>query len=425
MTSTNASARVAPLTGKHESPPGGKPAPVRSPKAIRRQFVSPLLKSHRELQRPPFDCIALVLQGGGALGAFQAGVYQALAEANLRPDWIAGISIGAINAALIAGNAPEVRLEKLRAFWEQVTTQLLFDPFGIGHYWLRGDLGHVFLNGLRAGATILEGAPGFFKPRLVPPYLSPPGTIEATSWYDTAPLRSTLERLVDFDRINSGEMRFSVGAVNIRTGNFVYFDSTTHTIRPEHVMASGALPPGCPAVEVDGELYWDGGLVSNTPLQWVVAGDTRQDTLAFQVDLWSARGELPSDLNDVTSRQKEIQYSSRTRANTDQFEEIQCVRKALANVLENIPSEILDSEDGKLLQSVADRNVYQIVHLIYRSKNYEVQSKDYEFSRNSMIDHWNAGYSDATRTLRHPEALQRPANGPGVATFDVAVDGRE
>jgi NTE family protein len=425
MTSTNASARVAPLTGKHESPPGGKPAPVRSPKAIRRQFVSPLLKSHRELQRPPFDCIALVLQGGGALGAFQAGVYQALAEANLRPDWIAGISIGAINAALIAGNAPEVRLEKLRAFWEQVTTQLLFDPFGIGHYWLRGDLGHVFLNGLRAGATILEGAPGFFKPRLVPPYLSPPGTIEATSWYDTAPLRSTLERLVDFDRINSGEMRFSVGAVNIRTGNFVYFDSTTHTIRPEHVMASGALPPGCPAVEVDGELYWDGGLVSNTPLQWVVAGDTRRDTLAFQVDLWSARGELPSDLNDVTSRQKEIQYSSRTRANTDQFEEIQCVRKALANVLENVPSEILDSEDGKLLQSVADRNVYQIVHLIYRSKNYEVQSKDYEFSRNSMIDHWNAGYSDATRTLRHPEALQRPANGPGVATFDVAVDGRE
>jgi NTE family protein len=425
MTSTNASARVAPLTGKHESPPGGKPAPARSPKAIRRQFVSPLLKSHRELQRPPFDCIALVLQGGGALGAFQAGVYQALAEANLKPDWIAGISIGAINAALIAGNAPEVRLEKLRAFWEQVTTQLLFDPFGIGHYWLRGDLGHVFLNGLRAGATILEGAPGFFKPRLVPPFLSPPGTIEATSWYDTAPLRSTLERLVDFDRINSGEMRFSVGAVNIRTGNFVYFDSTTHTIRPEHVMASGALPPGCPAVEVDGELYWDGGLVSNTPLQWVVAGDTRQDTLAFQVDLWSARGELPSDLNDVTSRQKEIQYSSRTRANTDQFEEIQCVRKALANVLENVPSEILDSEDGKLLQSVADRNVYQIVHLIYRSKNYEVQSKDYEVSRNSMIDHWNAGYSDATRTLRHPEALQRPVNGPGVATFDVAVDGRE
>jgi NTE family protein len=381
MTSTNASARAAPLTAKRESPPEEKPGSAHSAKAIRRPFVTPLFKSHRDLERPPFDCIALVLQGGGALGAFQAGVYQALAEANLQPDWIAGISIGAINAALIAGNPPQARLEKLRAFWEQVSTQLVFDPFGIAHEWLRGDFGHVILNRLRAGATILEGAPGFFKPRMVPPYLSPPGTVEATSWYDTAPLRSTLEQLVDFDRINSGEMRFSVGAVNIRTGNFVYFDSTTHTIRPEHVMASGALPPGCPAVEVDGELYWDGGLVSNTPLQWVVAGDTRQDTLAFQVDLWSARGELPRDLNDVTSRQKEIQYSSRTRTNTDHFKDIQCVRMALANLLEKVPAELLDSEDGKLLRSVADRNVYQIVHLIYRSKNYEVQSKDYEFSR--------------------------------------------
>jgi NTE family protein len=302
---------------------------------------------------------------------------------------------------------------------------LVFDPFGIAHYWLRGDLGHVFLNRLRAGATLLEGAPGFFKPRVPPPYLAAPGTVEATSYYDTSPLRSTLERLVDFDRINSGEMRFSVGSVNIRTGNFVYFDSTTHKIRPEHIMASGALPPGCPAVEVDGELYWDGGLVSNTPLQWVVQGDTRQDTLALQVDLWSSRGDLPSDLNDVMARQKEIQYSSRTRANTDQFKQIQCVRLALANVLERLPPEVVDGEDGQLLKAVADRKVYQIVHLIYRSKNYEVQSKDYEFSRTSMNDHWMAGYADATRTLRHPEALQRPTEQVGVGTFDLAVNGRE
>src|SRR5215471_1714619 len=358
MTSTKASPRLTPATAKRESSPVEAKRPAQSPHDMSRHFIKPLLKSHRELERPPFDCIALVLQGGGALGAFQAGVYQGLAEANLHPDWVAGISIGAINAALIAGNAPEARLEKLRAFWEQVTTQMLFDPFGIAHYWLRGDMGHVFLNRLRAGATLLEGAPGFFKPRIPPPYLAVPGTVEATSWYDTSPLRSTLERLVDFDRI-------SVGAVNIRSGNFVYFDSNSHKIRPEHIMASGALPPGCPPIEVDGELYWDGGLVSNTPLQWVVSGDTRQDTLTFQVDLWSSRGQLPSDLNDVSSRQKEIQYSSRTRANTDQFKQIQCVRMALANVLEKIPREVLDSEDGQLLQSVADRNVYQIVHLIY------------------------------------------------------------
>jgi NTE family protein len=423
---TDASARLTPVTAKREtSPTDVKPGTTRSPRDVSRQFVKPLLKSHRRLERPPFECIALVLQGGGALGAFQAGVYQGLAEANLQPDWVAGISIGAINAALIAGNPPETRLEKLHAFWNQVTTQFIVDPFGIAHYWMRGDLGHVFLNRLRAGATLLEGAPGFLTPRMPPPYLAAPGTVEATSWYDTSPLRSTLERLVDFDRINSGEMRFSVGSVNIRTGNFVYFDSTTHKIRPEHVMASGALPPGCPAVEVDGELYWDGGLVSNTPLQWVVQGDTRQDTLAFQVDLWSSRGDLPSDLNDVTARQKEIQYSSRTRANTDQFKQIQCVRVALANVLDRVPPELLDSEDGKLLKAVADRKVYHIVHLIYRSKNYEVQSKDYEFSRTSMTDHWNAGYNDAIRTLRHPEALQRPTDQIGVSTFDLAVNGRE
>jgi NTE family protein len=426
MTASDASARMsAPATERDPRAVDIKAGPMQTTKEAQRPFVQPLRKSHIGLERPPFECVALLLQGGGALGAFQAGVYQALAEANLHPDWVAGISIGAINAALIAGNAPKDRLEKLHAFWNEITTQRIFDPLGVAHYWLRGDMGHVFLNRLRAGATLLEGAPGFFTPRLPPPYLAPPGTVEATSWYDTSPLRSTLERLIDFDRINFGEMRFSVGTVNIRSGNFVYFDSTTHKIRPEHIMASGALPPGCPAVEVDGELYWDGGLVSNTPLQWVVQGDTRQDTLVFQVDLWSARGELPSDLNDVTARQKEIQYSSRTRASTDQFKQIQSVRVALANVLDQIPPEILETEDGKLLRSVADRKVYQIVHLIYRSKNYEAQSKDYEFSRVSMTDHWNAGYNDAIRTLRHPEALERPTDSAGVSTFDLAVNGRE
>jgi NTE family protein len=185
------------------------------------------------------------------------------------------------------------------------------------------------------------------------------------------------------------------------------------------------LPPGFPPIEIDGEPYWDGGLVSNTPLQWVVEGDTRQDTLAFQVDLWSARGEVPSDLPGVIVRQKEIQYSSRTRANTDQFKKIQTARNALANIIDKVPPELLDNEDGKLLRSVADRRVYQIVHLIYRSRKYEGQSKDYEFSRASMNDHWTAGYNDAMRTLRHPEALVRPTDRSGCGTFDVVVNGRE
>jgi NTE family protein len=423
---TDASARLTPVTAKREtSPTDVKPGTTRSPRDVSRQFVKPLLKSHRRLERPPFECIALVLQGGGALGAFQAGVYQGLAEANLQPDWVAGISIGAINAALIAGNPPETRLEKLHAFWNQVTTQFIFDPFGIAHYWMRGDLGHVFLNRLRAGATLLEGAPGFLTPRMPPPYLAAPGTVEATSWYDTSPLRSTLERLVDFDRINSGEMRFSVGSVNIRTGNFVYFDSTSHKIRPEHIMASGALPPGFPAIEVDGEYYWDGGIVSNTPLQWVLDSRPRQDTLAFQVDLWSARGELPRDMIEVDVRQKDIRYSSRTRKGTDEFRRMQSMRRAAAKLLDGMHPELRQTPEAELLAQEADSKVYNIVHLIYHAQRYEGSSKDYEFSRRTMEEHWQSGYSDMERTLRHPEVLQRPRSADGVFTFDLKTQGRQ
>jgi NTE family protein len=246
-------------------------------------------------ERPPFERIALILQGGGALGSYQAGVYQALGEANLHPDWVAGISIGAVNSALIAGNSPGKRVEKLREFWEAITSP----PFGISDFrWfeLQGELAHSLLNQVHSFGALLRGAPCFFKPRVPPPYLYPNGTLEALSYYDVGPLKATLDRLVDFDLINAGVMRFSVGAVNVRTGNFVYFDNATHQIGSEHVIASGSLPPGFPPTEIEGEYYWDGGLVSNTPLQWVLDSHPRQDTLAFQIDLWSARGEFPCNL---------------------------------------------------------------------------------------------------------------------------------
>jgi NTE family protein len=267
------------------------------------------------VSRPPFESIALLLQGGGALGSYQAGVYEALAEADLHPDWVAGISIGAINSAIIAGNAAAERVDKLRSFWEEVTANPLLDwaaPFG--EFWTRGDAARGFFNQMSAAAALFRGAANFFALRYPPAWLHPNGALEATSFYDTKLLSSTLERLVDFDRINSRGTRLSVGAVNVRSGNLVYFDNTTHTIGPEHVIASGALPPGFPAVEIEGEYYWDGGLISNTPLRWVVESGPRQDTLAFQVDLWSARGELPGNLAEVATRQKEIQFSSRTRA---------------------------------------------------------------------------------------------------------------
>jgi NTE family protein len=380
----------------------------------------------RTRTRPPFECIALLLQGGGALGAYQAGVYQALSEANLHPDWIAGISIGAINSAIIAGNPREQRVAKLRAFWEGITANPLFNwAAAAGEFAPKGDVARSLFNQMSAAWALLGGAPGFFALRQPAAWLHPSGSLEATSFYDTRLLKATLEQLVDFDRINSGEMRFSVGAVNVRTGNFVYFDNTKREIRPEHVMASGSLPPGFPAIEIEGEHYWDGGLISNTPLQWVVEHGPRQDTLAFQVDLWSARGEFPGNLAEVATRQKEIQYSSRTRANTDHFKRLQKLRCALATLLEQLPEDLKTSEEARVLRSAADRKIYSIVHLIYRSKHYEGNSKDYEFSRLTMEEHWRAGYHDAVRTLRHPEVLERPNDLEGVATFDLAQDGRE
>jgi NTE family protein len=373
-------------------------------------------------QNLPFEVVALVLQGGGALGAYQAGVYEALSEAGIEPNWIAGISIGAINAAIIAGNASNDRVDRLRQFWTQVTSD---GPGNACLDFARGDAMRQLLNQMSAGYAVASGARGFFKPRPVPPLFQPGGTIDATSFYDTHELKRTLERLTDFDRINAGMTRFSVGAVNVGTGNLVCFDTGTHTIQPEHVMASGALPPGFPAVEIEGEFYWDGGLVSNTPLQWVVETEPRRDTLAFQVDLWSARGEFPRNIFEVITRDKEIRYSSRTRAGTNQFKRIQSLRRAAAALLDNLPDDLKNTPEAKLLGTAADRKVYNIVHLIYRAKNYEGHSKDYEFSRLSMEEHWRAGYHDARRTLRHAEVLKRPRNQDGILTFDLATDGRE
>jgi NTE family protein len=371
----------------------------------------------------PFERIALVLQGGGALGAYQAGVYEALAESGIQPDWVAGISIGGINAAIIAGNPANTRVDRLREFWTQVTSDTSRHWFGWPE--AKGDGARNLLNHFSANLALMQGANGFFTARTLSPWLQPSGTFEATSFYDTRELKRTLERLVDFDRLNAGLLRFSVGAVNVRTGNFVYFDTTTHTIQPEHVMASGALPPGFPAIEIEGEHYWDGGLVSNTPLQWVVDSEPRRDTLTFQVDLWSAQGDFPRTMLNAMTREKEIRYSSRTRAGTDQFKRVQKLRCAVAGLLEQLPEHLKDSPEARLLGTIADRKVFNIVHLIYRARNYEGHSKDYEFSRASMEEHWRAGYHDARRTLRHPEVLERPRNLEGLFTFDLAQDSRE
>ena len=340
------------------------------------------------------------------------------------PNSVAGISIGAINCALIAGNPPERRVERLRSFWETVTKPPLGVPY-LPSLDIKNDLTRQMLNQWRAFGTLLWGAPDFFKPRIPPPIFMPASSPGALAFYDTSPLTALLEKLVDFDRINGKQMRFGVGATNVKTGNFVYFDNMTHTIGPAHVMASGSLPPGFPATEVDGDYFWDGGIVSNTPLQWMLDGRPREDTLAFQVDLWSARGELPRDMIEVDVRQKDIRFSSRTRASTDTFRKMQALRRAAAKLLDQMPEALRQTAEAELLAQEADHKVYNIIHLIYHARNYEGASKDYEFSRRTMEEHWKTGYSDMARTLRHPEVLARPKSPDGVFTFDLRDQGRE
>ena len=359
---------------------------------------------------------ALVLQGGGALGSYQAGVYEALCTSQDHPDWVAGVSIGAINAALIAGNAPEKRLERLHEFWDLVSSA----PSQQLPSWIAD---RALLNQWSASLASLLGIPGFFQPRITPALLLG-SSAPLLSYYDTSPLKSTLERLVDFDRINAQEMRLSVGAVNVCTGNAVYFDNTTQRIGPEHIMASGALPPGFPPIEVEGEFYWDGGLVSNTPLQYLLDQQPRNEALVvLQIDLFSAHGPLPCTLSDVMERQKDITYSSRTRMNTDALAANLNLCQAIANLLDKLPPALRNDASVAAIQAQLTTQPIHIYHLIYRDRAYERDTKDYEFSRATMQEHWQAGARDMRRTLSHPEALRKDEQTNGVTTFDLGVPG--
>lgn len=374
----------------------------------------------RQTKPLPYDVVALVLQGGGALGAYQAGVYEGLHEAGIRPDWIAGISIGALNAAIIAGSPESERVSRLRAFWETICASHVEWPAGEG---LADAMPFAFdlrsmHNAAAAMRALFQGQPGFFKPRFPPPFLSPFAGDAATSFYDTSPLRDTLEHFVDFDRLNSGKVRVSVGAVNVRSGNLVYFDTAERRLGPKHFMASGALPPGFPAVEVDGEHYWDGGMVSNTPLSRVLSSEPR-DTLTFQVDLWSAKGRVPYDLLDVSSRQKDIQYSSRTRSITDQALRMQKMRQALQRIMQKLPETAIEDPEIRDIAEMARHRSYNIIHLIYQSKIFEGHSRDYEFGLSAMRAHWESGLEDIRRTLADPRRLDPPTPELGIVTHDI------
>ncbi|ALN90283.1 DUF3734 domain-containing protein [Lysobacter gummosus] len=419
---------AAPATvGKSKSAAGSTTAASRAPGKQAASQAAKTAGARIRAAAPVLpENIALVLQGGGALGAYQAGVYQGLFDAGVAPNWIAGISIGAFNTAIIAGNPPEKRMDALREFWDTISRPNVFPATTFGqeaHFaGLDADT-RAWLDTWEAWRAIVEGQRGFYQPRtwLGQDPFAQPGPA-AASFYDTSPMIATLERLVDFDRLNDDGIRVSVGAVNLRTGNLEYFDNTQMRLDARHILASGALPPAFPAIEIDGEFYWDGGLVSNTPLSQVLTASPRRDTLVFQVDLWNARGELPQNLLDVAERQKEIQYSSRTRLITDTQRVFQHYRRLLRELLEEIPEDVRKHNPWAqhAAELACDRR-YSVIHLIYRDRAKIGHFKDYQFGRVAMREHWLSGQSDIARALAHPEWLQLPHGESAFVAHDATA----
>ncbi len=367
----------------------------------------PVVDTPQTVAPPDHEHTVLVLQGGGALGAYQAGAFEGFAAAGALPDWVAGVSIGAINGALIAGNPPEQRVARLREFWDRVSAMspavdaALLEP------------ARPLFNRMSAASATMFGIPGFFRLR------TPLNAFGALGVYDTEPLRQTLLEMVDFDWLNSGRVRLSVGAVNVRTGNSVYFDNTQCRLGVEHVMASGALPPGFPPVEIDGELYWDGGIVSNSPLWYVMDEAPGIDALILQVDLFSARGAAPSDLDEVQERSKDIQYSSKTRFNSTQLRQRMQLKAAFRRLLGKLPAQLRDDPDVAFLAQASLRTEISLVQLINRHDTRSSSFKDYEFSRATVNELWNAGRDDVRRTVSHPEWCRATQHHEGLREFDL------
>jgi NTE family protein len=367
----------------------------------------------------PYDYVILVLQGGGALGAYQAGVFEGMTEAGYLPYWVTGVSMGAINGALIAGNPPKRRIERLRAFWDRVSSgvSIAAPPFF-------GALHQGFAHASAALGSVV-GVPGLFSPRVPPPAFMPDGMPGALSVYDVDPLRLTLGRLVDFELIKRRTVRFSVGAVNVRTGNSTYFDNLQTQLGAEHVLASAALPPAFAPIEIDGEYYWDGGIVSNTPLWYAVDNSPAVNVLIVQVDLFSAEGELPQNLDQVMERHKDITYSSRTRFDTAHVRKIQRQRGALHRLLQKLPVHLKADPDVKMLEAAGRRGRIDIVHVINRRCSYTGSTKDYEFSRATVNDLWAAGLEDAKCIVSHPEWLIRTDLSDSVHVYDLVREPRK
>jgi NTE family protein len=335
--------------------------------------------------------IVLVLQGGGALGAYQAGVYQALVEGGINPDWVIGTSIGAINAALIAGNKPEDRLARLREFWEQVGKRSSLD-----WVWVPPFAG----SGLANMNTVMRGIPGFFEPNPMALFgVNYAAGVEHASYYSTDPLKKTLARLVDFDFLNERHVRLTVGAVNVNTSELKYFDTRDIDLTSAHVMASGALPPAFPAVCIDGEPYWDGGIYSNTPIEVVLDERPRRDALIFAVNMWQPSGPEPQTIWQVMGRQKDLQFASRGKSHVARQEQLHRLRHVVRELARHVPEAERDNPMVKELTSYGCSTIMHLVRLLSPRLDGEDHTKDIDFTRSGIRSRWQAGYAHAERVL--------------------------
>ena len=339
--------------------------------------------------------VVLVLQGGGALGAYQAGVFQALHEHQLAPDWIVGTSIGAINAAILAGNGPATRLERLHQFWQRISHPDSIDLRALSDVQRRASIQ------MQTWDTVLRGVPGFFTPRLFSPFSAGMAVApEQASFYDTTPLRDTLRELVDFDYLNApGGTRLTVNALKVACGTLRSFDNRELAITADHIRASGALPPGFPPVRIDDELYWDGGLYSNTPLETVLDDPDRVDTLCFMVDLWSADGEEPTTLDEVQTRQKDVTFASRSKRHLEDYVAGHQMRQKLRALHQALPESAKGADSAKELAALGGDSTLHIVRLPYAGRDWHMASKDINFSRGSTEWRWNQGYQDGLRAI--------------------------
>ncbi len=368
------------------------------------------------------DRIALVLQGGGALGAYQGGVYEAMQAHGFDPDWIAGTSIGAINGAIIAGNRTSDRIARLREFWDLVSET---------DFWPRpceSEISRRSHSLWSIWQSILLGRPGFFTPRWFDAAaLFTAGATESVSFYDTRPLRRTLLRLVDFDLLNDGSTRLSVGAVNIVTGGLRYFDSRRDTLTPEHIMASGALPPGFPAVRIEGELYWDGGIYSNTPIEVVLDDVPRVNTLCLMPSLFNPAGPEPRSIAEAEKRHKDITYATRMLEHIREYCRVHDLRRSLQSIYALLPEDVKHNPEVKALADQGCLSTIHIAELIYPDKSWELAYRDADFSRAAVEQRWQFGHRDASRFFeRRPwEDPVAPHTGVVVHTTGPAADTRE